>query len=127
MNVDTLGILVGALVGALFSWPISHWYYRRSSQEATESAKTIPEWAKPLIEKLPDAPVTTERLIELYHEALEIGEIRPDPISGYVKCPKCGASSDQFESWEAGDAARDQLYRGRRCKACGYDVHWEEV
>ena len=119
--MDIIGLLVGAAIGALFSWPISHWYYRLSSKEANEAAKTVPDWARPLIAKLPDQPISLDRLAELYHEELELGNIRPDPVSGYLVCPKCGGSTDQFESWESGG------YRGRKCKACGYDVHWEET
>lgn len=108
-----------AVVGAIISGLISHWYYRQSS-------KVIPEWAKPLIDKLPNAPVTPARLVELYHEALETGQFVADPLSGYVACPTCGAASSQFEGWERGDS-RGDLYRGTRCKKCGHEIAGGEV
>lgn len=110
---------IWAVVGAGISWLITHIYYR-------QSAKVAPKWAQPLIDKLPDAPVSSERLIELYHQALDSGQFIPDPMSGYVACPNCGASSTQFEGWETVDP-RGDLYRGRRCKMCGHDIACEEV
>lgn len=113
--------LLGVAAGALIGWLIAHWYYRRASVDT-------PEWAKPLIDKLPDAPVSIQRLVELYHDALENGEIgRPDPLGGYVACPECGDSSDNFEYWEQTDDARDDTYRGVKCGKCGYDVSWEQL
>src|SRR5687767_5637642 len=104
--------LIGLLGGALISWALSHRYYRRSARET-------PHWAKRFIESLPDQPIPTQRLVELYHAALDSGEIgHPDPIGGYVACPKCGASSDEFEPWEATDFERDDTYRGMRCGRC---------
>ena len=98
---------------------ISHWYYRKSHTVS-------PAWAKPLIDKLPDRPVSPARLVELYHEALDTGKLVADPRSGYVACPNCGAPSSEFESWEQGDS-RGDLYRGTRCKKCRHDIWGEEV
>jgi hypothetical protein len=92
-----------SIISFLAGCVVTHIYYRRASKEAPEWAKAIPEWAKPLIAKLPDQPISLDRLAELYHEELELGNIRPDPISGYLVCPKCGASTDQFESWATGN------------------------
>jgi len=129
---ELLLTLGGALIGALLSWPIAHWYYRRAAKEIPEWARNTPEWAIPLIESLPSAPVSAERLITLYQAALERGDLFPDPESGYIKCPKCGAAKSQFESlWEP-DPHRgtsymgiDLGYRVRRCAACGNDLRRE--
>lgn len=124
---EVLLMFGGALIGAILSWPIAHWYYRRATKETPEWARHVPDWAVPLIESLPDSPVSTKRLVELYHKALEHGDISVDPWSGYISCPRCGASSDQFESWEASDPSQDMTFRGRKCGVCGYELSGEEV
>ena len=65
--------------------------------------------------------------MELYHNALEDGELVPDPLSGHVACPKCGAPSSEFKYWEAVDHERDDLYRGVNCGMCGYEIDGGEV
>jgi len=100
------------LVGAGISWGIAHFYYRRSNTVA-------PDWAKPLIEKLPDAPITIERLIDLYHEAIETGQVTAHP-SGYVKCPECGVGQEHFKGWEAVDHEREDHYWGFKCDKCNH-------
>lgn len=109
------------LAGGVVSWVVAHWYHKRSSTE-------VPEWAKPLVENLPDQPVSRERLIELYHDALETGAISmPDPIGGYLACPSCGAPSSEFEPWGAIDPDRGDEYNGFRCGKCKRDVSWTQV
>lgn len=46
------------ILGGLASWVIAHLYYRQSSRQA-------PEWAKPLIDMLPDKALTESQLISL--------------------------------------------------------------
>src|SRR6266852_809745 len=89
------------LGGVIVSWVITHFYYKRS-------AKAVPDWAKPLTASLPDAPVSPEKLIQLYHKALEAGGLTPDAYSGYVVCPNCGAPSSQFQYRQ--DYGRDDRY-----------------
>jgi len=119
-------LLVGVILGGVISWVIAYYYYRQSSKQAPEWAQKAPEWARPLIEKLPDAPISSERLVRLYHEALEKGKIDfPDPMSGYVECPRCGAPASDFEPWE--DYAHDSRYVGTRCGKCGKELSGGEV
>jgi len=120
MGLEILLAIGSAIVGALLSWPIAHWYYRRAAKEA-------PEWAQPLIDKLPDAPISQERLVTLYNEAIESGEIDPHAFTGYTRCPKCGASQEYFEPWEAWDNVRGDGYRGFRCGKCKYEISGGEV
>lgn len=127
MGTSILISVISVIVGFLLSWAIAHRYYRRASRDMDEQAQYVPRWAVPLIESLPDHPVSTARLIELYHSALENGEVSPDPSSGYLACPKCGAPSDEFEPWEAVDHTRDDAYHGVRCGRCGADVSWSEI
>ncbi len=37
-----------------------------------------------------------------------------------VACPRCGATPDNLEGWEAIDERRDDRYVGARCKVCGW-------
>lgn len=41
-------------------------------------------------------------------------------VGPMVCCPRCGASTDQFEGWQYVDEQRDDLYRGVRCKQCDW-------
>ncbi len=84
---------IGVLLGGLISWLITHAYYRRSSVQP-------PEWAKAFMERLPNAPVSDERLIQLYHEALQAKRISPDPFTGYLVCPQCSAPSSEFQYYD---------------------------
>lgn len=109
-------LLVGAILGGGISWFVTHIYYRKSST-------VVPEWAKPIIERLPEEPPTKERLLELFQDALDKGEIVPHPEFGYVACPECNAPSTDFEEefWEA--EGRSALYV--KCPHCGWSYHSE--
>lgn len=120
-------LLVGIITGGALSWAIAHWYYRRSSKEVPDWANRTPDWAIPLIEKLPDAPVSQERLIELYNEAVATGELQPHQFTGFLKCPNCGAGQEYFEPYEASDPRYDMHIRGFRCSKCGYELSGDEV
>ena len=100
------------ILGGLISWLVSHQYYKRSSKEA-------PEWALPLIEKLPDVPPSTERLLELYQDALDAGDIPfPDPITGRLTCPKCGTSNTEFEMGQGDNKYGHYVWV--TCPNCGW-------
>lgn len=100
--------------GALLSWGVSHWYYRKANKE-------VPDWARPLIDRFPIKPPTIEELVDLYHEAVMDGAIVPHP-SGFVKCPECGASANKFESWEHYAPRLDSLFHGYKCSACNQEL-----
>lgn len=38
-----------------------------------------------------------------------------------VACPRCGATVESIETWEAVDERHDDLYVGARCKLCGWN------
>jgi rubredoxin len=99
---------------------IAHLYYRRSAKEA-------PEWAQPLIDSLPDSPVSPERLVELYNDAFASGEMMPHQFTGFVKCPKCDAGQEFFEPYEAYDDHSGRGVRGFRCSKCGYELSGEDI
>jgi len=128
MVVSPLALtFAGAVIGALLSWPIAHWYYRRASKEKPNWADAVPKWAIRLIESLPAHPVSTERLVTLYHAALEVGELYPDKVSGYVACPNCGASPDNFENWTETDPKYEDTHINQRCKVCGKNIFGDQI
>lgn len=108
-------ILIGTVFGGLVSWALSHWYYKRS-------VKTIPDWVQPLLNKLPDAPVSVERLVELYNEARSDGRLDPDAWSSLIKCPHCKAPSAQFKHFDAEVEGDDSGFLSVGCKQCGREV-----
>ena len=52
------------LAGSLVSWLVTMVYYRKSSVKA-------PEWARPMIERLPEQPIGKEEFAKLFAENLE--------------------------------------------------------
>ena len=110
--------MIGIVAGSVLSWIITYWYYQKSSTN-------VPEWAKPLIEKLPDSPISIERLVDLYHDAIESGDVTPHP-SGYIKCSECGAGSDYFEPWQVGVPELDSIFHGYKCAKCNYELTSEQ-
>jgi hypothetical protein len=58
-----VGAAIGAVLGSLGSLGIAHAYYRWSSVHP-------PNWARPLIEHLPQSPPSPERLVQLYLKTL---------------------------------------------------------
>lgn len=113
-----MDLLIGIIAGGIISWALTHWYYRRANKE-------VPEWAAPLIAKLPDAPVSLDRLIELYHEAIQDGAIPTHP-SGYIRCPECEATSDKFVSWQEAAPQLDSWFHGYKCGECNHELTSEE-
>ena len=98
---------------ACSTWLIAHAYYRRSSVQ-------VPEWARPLIESLPEARPSRERLIELFNEAIAEGDLVPDGNFGYVACPRCKAPTSEFGTTRQHDERFDDDYLVIRCKRCGW-------
>lgn len=99
------------IAGCIISWLIAHLYYRRSS-------KTIPDWAKELVENLPKEQPTEDELLQLFQEHLDSGEIEIDPLLGIVACPNCGESAKNFERKLVGD---DSVSLGViTCPSCGW-------
>jgi RNase P subunit RPR2 len=109
-------LVIGIVGGALFSWLITYLFYKKSSVQ-------IPEWAKPIIERLPEEPPTKEKLLELFQDALDKGEVEIDPVIGYVACPKCKASSKDLKK----TAFQDDLHTVVvvECPHCGWNKKTE--
>jgi rubredoxin len=107
-----LELVIGLISGAVFSWLISHIYYKKSSVQ-------IPDWAKPIIERLPEKPPTKEKLLELFQDALDKGEVEIDSVVGYVACPECKASAKDFEKTAFGDDIHTVVVV--ECPHCGWN------
>ena len=110
-------LLVGTLAGGGISWLLTHVYYRKSSIE-------VPEWAKPIIRNLPPERPSRERLLELFQEALEKGDVRPDPVFGHVACPECHAPFSDMNTTTR-DADRGRVVAFADCPHCGWSAHAE--
>ena len=83
-------LIVGVILGSLVSWGITHWYHKKSEKEA-------PEWAKPLIDSLPQEEPSTEELLAIVQNAINEGSVSPHPIFSHVACPECKAPIDELQ------------------------------
>lgn len=110
-------LLIGCLAGGIISWAITHWYYKKSSVN-------IPDWAKPLIQKLPQIPPNYEELLRLFQEEITKGNIKPHPIFGYVACPNCNAKMDELKQKVVGDDYNQIL--DLSCPHCGWS-EWTQI
>lgn len=104
-------LFIGIVGGAIFSWVISHIYYKKSS-------KQIPDWAKPIIAKLPEEQPTKDKLLELFQDALDKKDVHVDPLIGHVACPKCKASAKDFKKTVFGDDTHTIVVV--ECPYCGW-------
>ncbi|MBN1253595.1 MAG: hypothetical protein JXA16_15760 [Bacteroidales bacterium] len=105
-------ILLSAIIGGLITWVFSHIYYKKSSKE-------IPEWAKPIIAKLPVSKPTSGELLQLFQEALNTGDVSIDPLFGNVACPKCNAPLKELEEKNYGDDNYTIVVKN--CPYCGWN------
>ena len=108
--------LIFLIAGFLLSWLIAHFYYHRSSTQ-------IPNWAKPVIENLPEQPPSKVELLRLFQEHLDSGEIEVHPALGCVACPDCGESSQNFKEKVYGDDAHTIV--AVTCPSCGWSENAE--
>jgi hypothetical protein len=88
-----------------------------------KSTKEIPDWAKPIIEKLPQSKPTEAELLKLFQEALNTGDVVPDPIFGYVACPNCKAPASDFQEDGFGDEHHTIVVK--TCPHCGWSEQAE--
>jgi len=83
------GLIVGIIAGAIASWAITHFYYRRSSSDLAIIGRKLSDELKAII--LADKRDSLD-VAEL-NELLTKKTIRPgkEGIHRYVACPKCGS------------------------------------
>jgi hypothetical protein len=105
------------VLGALTSWIISHYYYKKGGKER-------PAWfsedaVKEVLMKRPeDIDWTAKELVKLYNNKVYDNESE-DPLP-FNFCPRCG--SEDLERSNHTDEGRDENYFIVRCKNC----EWEE-
>lgn len=109
-------LTIGIILGGIISWFVTYIYYRKSTSE-------IPEWAKPIIDKLPPEQPSQEKLLELFQEALNNEEIIPDPILGHVACPECKTTASDFQEKSYGDDYHTIVVK--TCPHCGWSEQVE--
>jgi len=109
--ITMVELIIGAILGGIISWAVTHFYYKKASTD-------IPDWAKQIVEKLPQSKPTESELLELFQEALDTGDVVPDPILGYVACPNCKAPASDFEEKGFGDEYHTIVVK--TCPHCGW-------
>ena len=110
-------LIIGIVSGGALSWFISHKYY-------TKSNVAIPDWAKPLIEKLPQIAPSEKELLRLFQIEIDNGTITPHPVFMHVACPNCHVPIDELIEKISGDDYHTIL--DLSCPHCGWS-DWTEV
>jgi transcriptional regulator with XRE-family HTH domain len=62
--------------------------------------------------------VGSSTLLRLFQQALDLGEVRPDPLLGHVACPLCDAPAADFAHKTIGDDIHTVVIA--RCPHCGW-------
>ena len=114
MDITFIG---GLFIGALASWGITHWYFKRSSPDQERLYGKLSADVRQAI--LGDS---RERLsVPDLNQLLDDKTIDPtatgDPLP-YKACPKCG--SFDLQKGEHMNPKRDDLYYVIECKQCGW-------
>ena len=104
-------LLIGAVIGGLVSWIMTRSYYKKARF-------SVPDWAKPIIGKLPPAPPTQQALLELFEGGFLRAEAGPHPVSQRVACPICNAPVSDFKKEVVGDEHHTNLML--ECPHCGW-------
>ena len=108
--------IIIAVISFLASWLLAKSYYLRGKKE-------IPDWAIPLIEKLPKQRPSLFELLGLFQEALDDGRASIHPVANIVACPECGAPSQDFKESVFGDD--NVTIVSIQCPGCGWSKSFE--
>jgi len=104
-------LILGGAIGGALSWCIAYIYHHKASTE-------IPDWAKPIVERLPPSRPPEAELLKLFQQALNTGEVVPDPLLGHVACPECKAPGSDFQEESFGDEYLTLIVKS--CPHCGW-------
>ncbi|HJP18428.1 MAG TPA: hypothetical protein QF468_07250 [Nitrospinota bacterium] len=114
--MEILLLLVGAAIGGLISWLISHAYYEKSGKDqALLFSKLSSDVRRAILEDNRDS-LTVKELNKLLEEKT-IDPARGGPLP-YVACPKCG--DENLRGGEIYDDRRDENYWIIKCEQCGW-------
>ena len=108
------------ILGALVSFGVSFYYYKRGSLEK-------PEWfsvenIKEILTKNPeDVDWTARQIVELYNNKIYEKD-SPDPLP-YNCCPRCGSERLKKSSYQ--DEQRDAFYFLIGCEDCKWSDYTE--
>ncbi len=109
-------MFAGVVLGGVVSWAITHYYDRRASVR-------VPDWARPLLRRLPEAAPSKAELQKVFREVLEETElevVEPEDENEFEEleeCPKC--QSDELEVGDDEDA-RGRVFETIECLSCGW-------
>ena len=112
-----VGMIIGVVLGGLVSWVITYRYYKKSDSSP-------PDWAKPLINKLPAIAPSKEELLKLFQNEISEGTITPHAVFRHVACPNCNAPLEELTEKVMGDDYHTIL--DINCPHCGWN-EWTEV
>ena len=110
-------LIIGIVFGGLISWLVSHQYYKKANLSP-------PEWAIPIIEKLPLIAPSEEEFLKLFQKEVSEGTIIPHPVFKHVACPNCNTPIGELVEKIMGDDIHTIL--NISCPYCGWS-DWAEV
>jgi len=105
--------LIFFAIGAIVSWSIAFYYYKRSSKE-TPKWFSVENLKEILVKNPSDIDWTARQIVQLYNEKV-FDYHSSDPLP-YTCCPRCG--SEDLEKSSHQDYERDEFYYVIGCKEC---------
>lgn len=113
-------LFVGAVLGGMISWVITHLYYQKSTTEQKAITSKLSREVKEAILNLHTEKLTVKDLNKLLEEKTIDGEANGDPLP-FKACPKCGSTK-----LERGSADyHDDLYYFIKCTECEWN-EWSQ-
>ena len=110
--------IIGLIIGALASWAITHWYYRRSSNDQERLFGKLSSEVRTAILDDTRSTLTIPELNRLLEDKTIDPEAAGYPLP-FKACPKCG--SEKLERRECIDPKHDELYYVIQCKECPWN------
>lgn len=110
--------IIGLIMGALASWAISHWYYRRSSNDQERLFRKLSSEVRTAILDDSRSNLSIPELNRLLEDKTIDPEATGYPLP-FKACPKCG--SVKLERHEYIDQKHDELYYVIQCKECPWN------
>lgn len=107
-----LTVLLPLILGALITWVVSWFYYRKQTSETP--AWFTEEAIKVILKQHPEnLDWTTDQILKLYKNKIHGSDDIP-----YGVCPECG--SDAIKHSLSFDEVHDDEYEDHECQKCGW-------